>query len=55
MRNVKIIEESVREIFESKIEYFLGDSEVDIVEMKYAMTDSKYSVLFIYRTPSSEG
>lgn len=55
MRKVKLIEESVREVFESRVEYFLGDSQVDIVQMQYAVTESKYSVLFIYRTPSSEG
>ncbi len=55
MRKVKIIEEEVREVFESRVEYFLGDSSVDIVEMKYGITDNKYTVLFIYRMPSSEG
>jgi len=55
MRKVKIIEEKIREVFESRVEYFLGDSEVDIVEIKYAITDDKYTVLFIYRSPSSEG
>lgn len=55
MRKVKIIEETVREVFESKIEYFLGDSTVDIVDIKYSVTDTKYTALFIYRRPSSEG
>lgn len=55
MRKVKIIEEKIREVFESRVEYFLGDSEVDIVEMKYAITEDKYTVLFVYRSPSSEG
>lgn len=55
MRKIMIIEETIKEVFESKVEYFLGDSQVDIVEFKYAVTDTKYSALFIYRRPSSEG
>ena len=49
MRKVMIIEETIKEVFESKVEYFLGDSQVDIVEFKYAITDSKYSALLCQR------
>lgn len=55
MRKVKIIEEERKEVFEQAVEYFLGDSQVDIVDFKYSVTDTKYSALFIYRRPSSEG
>ena len=54
MRKVKLIEETEREVFEDRVQYFLGDNRVDIVEVHYAVTDAKYTVLFIYQSPSSE-
>lgn len=47
MRKVMIIEEKVKEVFESKIEYFLGDSQVDIVDFKTVFSSSKGALDFL--------
>lgn len=55
MRKVAVIEEKTRELFEGKLEYHLGDNTIEIVDIKYAVTDEKYTALIIYRLPSSVG
>lgn len=55
MRKVTIIEEEIREIFEQKLEYALSDNEMEIVELKYGVSDTKYTALIIYRKPASVG